>query len=79
MVPKNQYINPLKTATTEGNLSEQMINGYLSKYYYVCTVTAEEDKLLPKVSMPDNWDEINPFFRYEEAKIDFVSNKALQA
>jgi len=74
MVPKNIYIKPIVEALTEGKLTKDLIFYYLLKYYFVCTVTAEEDKKLPMVKMSDDWDGINPFERYEKAKIALKKN-----
>jgi hypothetical protein len=74
MVPKNLYIGEIVKATKLGELREERINEILSLYYYVCTVTVEEDKLLPSIWMDDAWDGKNPFHRYEKTGITFFRN-----
>lgn len=45
--------------------------------YYTCTVTTDEDRLLPQTRMPKEWDEENPFYRYEDIGIFFSHNVGL--
>ena len=75
MVPKNLYIKDIVDATLSDNLTQQLISNLLTKYYYICTVTAEEDKKLPSMKMPEGWDQTNPFYRYENAGIKFIPNR----
>lgn len=74
MVPKNIYISKFTIAMKNGNLTEEFIFENLKKYYYVCTVTKDEDDELPTMKMNDTWDEENPFYRYEKAEIVFFPN-----
>jgi hypothetical protein len=74
MVPKNLYIGEIVQAIKFGKLREERIYEILSRYYYVCTVTVEEDKLLPSIKMDDDWDFKNPFHRYEKAGLSFLRN-----
>jgi hypothetical protein len=74
MVPKNIYIKKLSEEALSGELNEDLIYDRIQKYYYICTVTTEEDKQLPQSKMSNEWDEENPFFRYEEAGISFFQN-----
>lgn len=75
MIPKNLYIKQISEVTLAGELTEAFIYDLLIKYYFVCTVTKEEDDRLPLIKMDDDWDEINPYYRYEKAGIDFVPNR----
>lgn len=75
MVPKNIYINRIVKEINSGNLTEDFVYNLLNKYYYVCTVTKEEDKKLSSTKMPGGWDEINPFYRYDVAGIEYIPNK----
>lgn len=75
MIPKNLYIKHISELTLAGLLTEQAIYDILNKYYFVCTVTKEEDGKLPPVKMNEDWDEKNPFYRYEKAGIHFISNR----
>lgn len=74
MVPKNLYIQEIAQATKMGELREERIYELLSNYYYVCTVTVEEDNILPSIKMDKDWDSKNPFHRYEKAGITFFRN-----
>src|SRR5690606_5576114 len=62
MVPKNLYLNMLVEKAKQGNLTYTEIYNVLMKYYYTCTVTKDEDNLLPSTKMQDGWDGQNPFF-----------------
>lgn len=75
MIPKNIYIKQISEATLSGKITEEFISHLLNKYYYVCTVTKYENNLLHATKMDNDWDEVNPFLRYERAGIVFVSNR----
>ncbi|MBD7971087.1 hypothetical protein [Paenibacillus gallinarum] len=75
MIPKNLYIKQISEITLAGELTESFIYDLLIKYYFVCTVTKEEDERLPSIKMDDDWDEVNPFYRYEKAGIHFIPNR----
>ncbi len=74
MIPKNLYLNTLASKAHQGILTYEEINNVLMKYYYTCTVTEEEDNLLPSTKMQEGWDEQNPFFRYQLTEIKFIEN-----
>lgn len=74
MIPKNLYIQEIAQATKMGELREEQIYELLLNFYYVCTVTIEEDKILPSIKMDDDWDSKNPFHRYEKAGLSFLRN-----
>ncbi|MBM7648435.1 hypothetical protein JOC78_001377 [Bacillus ectoiniformans] len=74
MISKNLYIKEIVQAAKKGELREERIYELLLNYYYVCTVTVEEDKILPSIKMDDNWDSKNPFYRYEKIGITFMRN-----
>lgn len=78
MIPKNLYIKQISEVTLAGELTEALIYELLIKYYFVCTVTIDEDNKLPSIKMDDDWDGINPFYRYEKAGIEFLPNKKIQ-
>jgi DNA-dependent RNA polymerase auxiliary subunit epsilon len=77
MIPKNLYIKQISEVTLAGELTEAFIYDLLIKYYFVCTVTKEEDDKLPSIKMDDDWDGINPFYRYEKAGVEFSPNKRI--
>jgi hypothetical protein len=74
MVPKNLYLSTLVEKAQQGILTYEEILNVLMKYYYTCTVTKEEDILLPSTKMQDEWDGQNPFYRYQLAGIEFLEN-----
>lgn len=78
MIPKNLYIKQISEVTLDGELTEELIYNLLIKYYYVCTVTKAEDDKLPSIKMDDDWDGINPFYRYEKAGIPFLPNRMIE-
>lgn len=43
MVLKNYYIKQLSEKNLDDTLSPEFVQDILNKYYYVCTVTKEED------------------------------------
>lgn len=75
MIPKNIYIKAFPERTLNGKITEEFIHDILDKYYYVCTVTKEEDSLLHASKMDEDWDKVNPFLRYERAGIVYRSNR----
>ncbi|MFT4413373.1 hypothetical protein ACLM5H_05890 [Fredinandcohnia humi] len=75
MIPKNLYIKQISEITLAGQLTEEFIHDLLIKYYFVCTVTKEEDDNLPSIQMDYDWDGTNPFYRYEKAGIHFITNR----
>lgn len=78
IIPKNLYIKQISEVTLAGELTEAFIYDLLIKYYFVCTVTKEEDEKLPSIKMDDDWDGINPFYRYEKAGIKFLPNEKIR-
>ncbi len=74
MVPKNIYISKIKGALNKGELSTATLYQILHHYYIVCTVTTEEDDFLPSTKMPEDWDEIDPFYRYSVAGVTYQVN-----
>lgn len=74
MVPKSIYIKEISNLVLNGELNKNSIYEFLNKYYYVCTVTEEEDEKLPTLKMGEGWDGENPFYRYEKLGIGFMEN-----
>lgn len=68
------YLSSLVTKAEQGVLNLAEIYSVMMKYYYTCTVTKEEDYLLPSTKMQDDWDEQNPFYRYQLAGVEFIEN-----
>ena len=74
MIPKNLYIKQISEITLAGQLTEAFIYDLLIKYYFVCTVTKDEDDKLPSIKIDDDWDGVNPFYRYEKVGVEFFPN-----
>ncbi|WP_216830580.1 hypothetical protein [Alkalihalobacterium elongatum] len=75
MVPKNIYISVITRAAIHDQLTYYMIYELLDKYFYVCTIAKNsENEKLPSRTMGEGWDQINPFYRYEQADIVFFPN-----
>ncbi|GEM_PF-1081028 len=74
MVPKEQYIQKVcLDAAKEGKLCVDDIKELLTKYWKIATITKEEHDALSKAGyagkMPDDWDKIDIFARYDKAGI----------
>ena len=52
----------------------ELVYNLISKYWVICTITKDEDKLLNRTNMPNNWNERNLFARYDEIKLRIVKN-----
>ena len=78
IVPKTKYIiKPCEERAKNGTLTVDFIEDLLNRYYKVAVVTVEEDKRLNRNSMPPDWDGVNIFGRYEEAKIELIEKNLL--
>lgn len=75
MVPKTRYIKEVceKQAKT-GEISPEHIYQLLIKYFWTATIHGEENKLLSKSMMPNDWDGENIFARYNSAKITLIEH-----
>ena len=75
IIPKEKYIQtPIIQSAKDGKLkSELEIKELLNKYWYIATITKDEDKILSQLGfnkkMPDDWDNQNIFARYDKANI----------
>ncbi len=75
MVPKKKYIQePCEHLAASRRLTEEKIVELLETYWHIATITKQQDKLLSRSSMPDDWDGINVLSRYEIAGIQLVNN-----
>lgn len=72
MVPKNIFFNDFIQKIKKGTLTKEYVYHILFQYYFICTVTTEEDARLQTANMPNDWDNQNPFARYEKEKISFI-------
>jgi hypothetical protein len=79
IVPKTKYIlRPCEERARNGTLTVDFIEDLLNRYYKIAIVTVEEDKQLNTNSMPDDWDGVNIFSRYEEVGIELLEKTCLQ-
>ena len=72
-VPKQMYIQgPCEEKALQGDLTVDYIEDLLRRYWFIATITKDENgKLISKV-MPDGWNGVNIFARYEAAGLDPV-------
>ena len=78
MIPKSTYIQkPCVEMARNGKLTVQIIIELLSKYWKIAVITKEQDKLLSRTKMPDDWDGEDIFARYRRANIYLIqANKS---
>jgi hypothetical protein len=76
MVPKTKYIQgPCEDLAKAGKLTFNEIFPLLEKYWFIATITKEEEKLLKTSKvMPLDWDNKNHFARYENTNIELIPN-----
>jgi len=75
LVPKASYIQtPCEREAEAGRLTVDFIRDRLHKFWYLATVTIEEDRLLARVRMPEGWDGRNVLARYEEKGLTLIPN-----
>ena len=73
IVPKQKYIqDPCILKANEKTLTIEFIQDLLKKYWCIATITKEEDSRLGAI--PDNWDRIDIFVRYNSAGIVLKEN-----
>jgi hypothetical protein len=79
MIPKSVYIQkPCESMAQKNQISVEQVFSLLSSYWFIATITAEEDKLLIKNDMPQGWDCMNIFYRYESADITLQINPFIE-
>ena len=76
MVPKTKYIQkPCEEMAKSGELTYNFIYDLLEKYWFIATITKEEEKLLKTSKvMPTDWGKIGHIARYEKTKIQLIQN-----
>lgn len=75
IVPKQKYIQqPCIDRAKTGTLTLEFVRERFQQYWALATVTAGEDALLRRVSMPDDWDNEDLLARYREADLDLHEN-----
>ena len=76
MVPKDKYIQkPCETMAKAGELTFDKIYNLLDKYWFIATITKEEDKTLKTSKfMPVDWENDDYLARYKNTKIELIQN-----
>lgn len=75
LVPKRKYIQaPCEDHARAGELTVDFIVERLQSFWFLATITADEDRLLARVDMPDDWDGVDVRARYEEVGVTLVAN-----
>ncbi len=76
MIPKAKYIQkPCEDLAKVGKLTLNEIFPLLEKYWFIATITKEEEKLLKTAKvMPKDWQSKGHFARYENTKIELIQN-----
>lgn len=79
MIPKNMYYKTIVQESENNTLTVEKISKILNKYYWTCLVVKEaENRILDKYyksKMPDDWDGMNIFARYDKVSIEVVGNE----
>lgn len=79
MIPKTKYIRKAcESATKNGEITIDYIFNILMRYLWTATIHIDENQLLNgcgyKNKMPEDWDGVNIFARYEKAKIKLIEH-----
>jgi hypothetical protein len=75
LVPRKLYIQePCERQARERALTLDFIRDRLAKFWYLASITNEEDRLLPRLTMPANWDGNDVLARYEAAGLTLIPN-----
>lgn len=78
LAPKQPYIQqPCEDRANDGTLTLTFVRSRLDKFWYLATITEEEDRLLPRVKMPADWDGTNILARYEAVGLRLIPNPFL--
>jgi hypothetical protein len=76
MVPKDKYVQkPCEELAKNQKLNEKIIFELLDKYWFIATITKDEEKsLLSAKVMPEDWNKEDHLARYTKANIEVVKN-----
>jgi hypothetical protein len=75
LVPKRKYIQqPCEQHASKGTLTADFIRDRLRRFWYLASITTEENLLLHPTSMRVDWNETNVLDRYEVAKVALRPN-----
>jgi len=75
LVPKARYIQePCEKLAREGELTVKIIENLLKRYWHLATVTKDEDNLLNRNAMPNDWDGEDFLARYKQIGIELREN-----
>ena len=73
MIPKKVYIQiDCEKQARNGELTVEYIKAKLHSFWHIAIVLKEEEKLLNRTKMPDNWDEKDILSRYSEKGIELL-------
>jgi len=80
MIPKEKYIQKPCEEIIQMEISPELkrekIHDLLDRYWHIASITTQEDKSLKhKKTMPENWDGLNIFARYETINIVTIKNE----
>lgn len=65
-------MNVLNVKKNGSPKSVEEIEAILTIYWRIATITKDEDRLLSKLNMPDGWDGVDIFARYDLAGIKLI-------
>ncbi|HVL69287.1 MAG TPA: hypothetical protein VM364_18665 [Vicinamibacterales bacterium] len=75
LVPKTAYIQePCEREARAGTLTVDAIRQRLDRFWWLATVTREDDRLLHRLRMPPDWDGSNVRARYEAVGLVLLPN-----
>lgn len=78
MVPKTRYIQgPCIEEAKQNRLTIDFIVNLLNKYWKIAVITIDQDKMLLRTKMPNNWDQEDIFARYRAVGIELVPNASI--
>ena len=75
LVPKRPYIQePCEREAHTRTLTLDFIRDRLYKFWFLATITSDEDRPLTRGRMPDGWDGSNILARYEQTGLTLIPN-----
>ena len=75
LVPKGLYIQgPCERQARARTLTLDFIHDRLQNFWYLATITSDEDRRLPRVTMPLDWDGSSILARYEAVGLTLIPN-----
>lgn len=75
MIPKRKYIQQeCESRAINKTLTKQDIITLLNRYWHIAVITKNENTLLSKTTMPNNWDNLDCHARYKLVGLELVEN-----